>query len=508
MCADATPDARARLTVVDRVELGWKTLRWRRVVALVVAIALAVGCAGDTDPGEIEEPPVVPAEPGDPTVPDEAVVPEAEGGTAAAPVEPADPGCPAVPSMAEPDPDRPRYEASLTIDPDAGTFNGEVDISFVPDEAIDRVVLRLWPNSPVLAEAGVRVETSGVTLDGEPVDIEQPDPTTLVVGPGTEHEAGTELRVAASIEGTVDVATDERVSRDDGSLRLGSVLPLLAWEPGVGWATEPPTEGFSEAVSSPAADWEVQVEVPEGFDVLATGEEQEEGVWRIVSARDFALTVGRFETVSRTVEVPGEVEVVVGVHEGVGEDPQVYLDSVSEAMTWMAEHYGAYPWGTFSLAIVPALGGGIEFPAHVMQGPGTLDGVTPHEVAHMWFYGLVGNNQGREPWLDEGLTSWAEFRIDGVADELDDVELPRRAEGFAGEPMTFWDQRSELYYLGVYLQPAVALAGLAPPEVIDCALAHYVAENAHQIATGEDVVAALELVVDDAREQLEPYGLP
>ena len=62
---------------------------------------------------------------------------------------------------------------------------------------------------------------------------------------------------------------------------------------------------------------------------------------------------------------------------------------------------------TFTLAITPQLGGGIEYPGHVMQGQNTL-GVTSHEVGHQWFYGLVGNDQGRDPWLDEGLATWAE----------------------------------------------------------------------------------------------------
>jgi aminopeptidase N len=31
-----------------------------------------------------------------------------------------------------------------------------------------------------------------------------------------------------------------------------------------------------------------------------------------------------------------------------------------------------------------------------------------HEVAHQWWYGLVGNDQYAEPWLDESLATWSE----------------------------------------------------------------------------------------------------
>jgi aminopeptidase N len=34
--------------------------------------------------------------------------------------------------------------------------------------------------------------------------------------------------------------------------------------------------------------------------------------------------------------------------------------------------------------------------------------IAAHEVAHQWFYGLVGNDQALEPWLDEALSTFSE----------------------------------------------------------------------------------------------------
>jgi len=36
-----------------------------------------------------------------------------------------------------------------------------------------------------------------------------------------------------------------------------------------------------------------------------------------------------------------------------------------------------------------------------------LEYVIAHEVAHQWWYGIVGNNEIKEPWLDEALTEYA-----------------------------------------------------------------------------------------------------
>ena len=33
-----------------------------------------------------------------------------------------------------------------------------------------------------------------------------------------------------------------------------------------------------------------------------------------------------------------------------------------------------------------------------------------HEIAHQWFYGLVGNDQVQEPWIDEGLAQYLTYR--------------------------------------------------------------------------------------------------
>jgi aminopeptidase N len=36
-----------------------------------------------------------------------------------------------------------------------------------------------------------------------------------------------------------------------------------------------------------------------------------------------------------------------------------------------------------------------------------LEGTVAHEVAHQWFYNVIGNDQIDEPWLDEALAQYA-----------------------------------------------------------------------------------------------------
>src|SRR3546814_12814791 len=95
----------------------------------------------------------------------------------------------------------------------------------------------------------------------------------------------------------------------------------------------------------------------------------------------------------------------------------------------------------------------------------------------MWFYGLVGNVQGRDPWLDEGLATWAEGRIEGTLPDMSARSIPGDGRGRADQPMSYWETRAATYYRSVYVQPAAALHRLAA-ELDDCALAHYVTTNA------------------------------
>jgi aminopeptidase N len=46
-------------------------------------------------------------------------------------------------------------------------------------------------------------------------------------------------------------------------------------------------------------------------------------------------------------------------------------------------------------------------PKALSQGDEWLELVVAHEVAHQWWYGLVGNDQIHDAWLDEGLASYA-----------------------------------------------------------------------------------------------------
>ena len=142
------------------------------------------------------------------------------------------------------------------------------------------------------------------------------------------------LEFAVHFELTVPSELRSRLSARDDYMRLGTILPLLPWEPGRGWALDPPTSLFAEAVSSPTADWAVRISVPDGYAVLTSGVPDERDVWRVEAARDFAVSVGRFRTVSGTAMAPEPVPRSRTLAAGPRRSASAISTSVSGRSTW------------------------------------------------------------------------------------------------------------------------------------------------------------------------------
>ena len=167
-------------------------------------------------------------------------------------------------------------------------------VAFTPDLPTGRLVFRLWPNGPLQAREGAHLTVAGVRLGGRPAATALPDPTTLVVRGGAPSPPAARCTSRCASGCACPGAVLDRLARVGTAVRLGSFFPLLPWEPGVGWATDPPTTLLAEASASPVADFAVRVRVPAGLGVIATGVPSAGGGWR---ARGCARLRGRGWTV-------------------------------------------------------------------------------------------------------------------------------------------------------------------------------------------------------------------
>lgn len=91
------------------------------------------------------------------------------------------------------------------------------------------------------------------------------------------------------------------------------------------------------------------------------------------------------------------------------------IEYMNDALYYYSKWLGDYPYNQ-ATAVEGLLdaGGGMEYPNVTvitsMEDPFTLEVTIMHEIGHNWFYGILGSNERKHPWMDEGLNSYYEAR--------------------------------------------------------------------------------------------------
>jgi aminopeptidase N len=97
-----------------------------------------------------------------------------------------------------------------------------------------------------------------------------------------------------------------------------------------------------------------------------------------------------------------------------------HFDATRTTLKYYGEWYGAYPYGHITI-VDPAYqsgAGGMEYPTLFTAGTRWLapagvttpEGVTVHEAGHQFWYGMVGNNEFEDAWMDEGFNTFSTAR--------------------------------------------------------------------------------------------------
>ena len=172
-------------------------------------------------------------------------------------------------------------------------------------------------------------------------------------------------------------------------------------------------------------DFEVTLDVPEGYVVAATGVKSSEksvggpkgtlrtqSTFKAEDVIDFAWAADP-DFVTESVAV-GDVDLNL-VHQAnpeIDSNWTALAGYAAKAMAFINEDIGPYAYPQYTVA--QGGDGGMEYPMITLitgeRSLRSLVGVTVHEMAHSWFQAMVATNESLHEWMDEGFTSWAESR--------------------------------------------------------------------------------------------------
>lgn len=178
--------------------------------------------------------------------------------------------------------------------------------------------------------------------------------------------------------------------------------------------------------------YDVRMTVPRGYVLGATGvlkqkTENPEGTTTYEyfqeDVHDFAWTASeRYLERTARFEEPGlpPVEMRLLLQPEHSSQAERHFAATRAALKHYGTWYGAYPYGHITI-VDPAYdsgAGGMEYPTLFTagsrwlnpEGGGSPEGVTVHEAGHQFWYGIVGNNEFEDAWLDEGFNTFSTAR--------------------------------------------------------------------------------------------------
>ncbi len=204
------------------------------------------------------------------------------------------------------------------------------------------------------------------------------------------------------------------------------------------------------------------------------------------NVRDFTVTAATdYRTRSRVVR-----DSVVRVYYRPGAPGAAMLDAAADAFDILERRLGAYPHRTFRVA-QSAGAYGMESPGLIWIPTGVaasnLRYLAAHETAHQWFYGIVGNDQAKQPFADEAAADFAARYVLGL----------KRGSRCATATLdrTIYQYSAACYYEKIYIQGGNLLdtarrrMGSA---AFWAAVRGYIAANKNTISTTQTLLEALD----------------
>lgn len=167
---------------------------------------------------------------------------------------------------------------------------------------------------------------------------------------------------------------------------------------------------------SEVANYNVTITTPNSLKLATTGNiletltHENTNTYSIqaLAVRDYAFILSdKFNMVSANTE-----DITINYYYYNNQYPNEALQVSIDSINTFNRLFGEYPYNVINIVEANFVHGGMEYPNLVFISD-SVDvqsdyiNVIIHEIAHQWWYGVIGNNEYQHGWLDEGLTEYS-----------------------------------------------------------------------------------------------------
>ncbi|MFC7384462.1 M1 family metallopeptidase [Sphaerisporangium rhizosphaerae] len=356
------------------------------------------------------------------------------------------------------------YTVTLASNASGSTWTGHQSVSFGNPSAdpLTEVYLRLWdnyhgscPSTPITVTNVTGGTPAPLSVNCTALKITLPSP----LNQGQSTSIGFDLSIVVP-------SGADRFGRDGSYNFIGNALPVLAVRDGNGWHLDPYTNN-GEAFYQLISDYTVTLDHPTSLLVPATGTSVDTpgASGRTVTTataskvREFAWAAGPFVKTTSTTTTGVTVN-VYRVSSISSSSAASMMTTAKNALVAHAGRFGAFPYGEVDAVLDNNFWfGGMEYPGFVLDVISST--ALAHELAHQWWYGIVGDDEYNSPWLDESFADYATDLYNGISGTncWNSVSWQSSAEKISN-PMAYWDAHSGRYGTVVYTYGKCALHDL------------------------------------------------
>lgn len=179
---------------------------------------------------------------------------------------------------------------------------------------------------------------------------------------------------------------------------------------------ESPYSSNGDPFYSNCANYNISLTIPKEYVCANTGNVVDEKIndnEKIIKisakvVRDFAFVLSKeFNVISEEIN-----DINVKYYYFDDEFAEKSLNTSVLAVKTYSDLFGNYPYLTLSVVQANFVHGGMEYPnlVYIANGLSSYEDYTNvivHEIAHQWWYGVVGNDEYNNAWQDEGLTDYS-----------------------------------------------------------------------------------------------------